>query len=480
MVKVPQYKVWITAADLCVLVTSFKLSELVCLHLFDKDIGLMGGLYNALLYLLGSVFFIVIFEYNNLYRLNVVLTRTMQLLALLRAFFYGIITLILLSYLLKLSFIFNSRTFLALFTAIGIVALTLSRLFVVRRSYLALTQIGKFKTNVLVVGAGQGGQLLAEKLVLEDVWGMMVVGFVDDDPALSGACINGLPVLGTTHDLPRLVAAHRAHEVIFAIDKISYQRLMGMIDRCRALSVRIKLTSDLFRVVYQHLSTEQYAGISLIDLSQKLYANSYYIVYKRLFDIVASAAGLLMLAPVMAVIALLVKATSPGPLIYRQIRIGKGGRPFDFYKFRSMTTAADDDLDRRRQMIEFIKQDRAPCAGNEKIVNEKRITWIGKIIRKTSLDELPQLVNVLIGDMSLVGPRPCLPYEYEHFEEWQKRRTEVPPGCTGLWQVTGRGTVSFSDSIILDLYYIDNMSPWFDLLLILKTIPVMLLAKSTK
>ncbi|MDI6739354.1 MAG: sugar transferase, partial [Candidatus Edwardsbacteria bacterium] len=400
--------------------------------------------------------------------------------ALLRSFFYGIITLILLSFVLKLSFIFNSRTFLALYAAIGSVTMIVFRLFIVRSLYRTLSRGRAIKSNVIIIGTGHSGQLLAEKLVMEEVWGMTVVGFVDDDPSLTGTCINKLPVLGTARDIRHLVAEHRVQEVIFAIDNITHQRLMGMIDRCRGMNVRIKLTSELFRVIHQHLLTEQYAGISVVDLSSKLAGSSYYQFYKRMFDIVVATVGLLVMSPVIAVIALLIKATSPGPLTHKQVRIGKDGRPFDFYKFRSMTVTRDDDPERKQQMIEFIRYGKKPAPDGGKIVNEQRITWIGRIIRKMSLDELPQLVNVIKGDMSLVGPRPCLPYEYAHFEDWQKKRTAVLPGCTGLWQVTGRGKVSFNDSVVLDLYYINNMSPWFDLLLILKTIPVMALAKNTK
>ena len=127
-------------------------------------------------------------------------------------------------------------------------------------------------------------------------------------------------------------------------------------------------------------------------------------------------------------------------------------------------------------MLEFMKTQQE----NTKIINDSRLTKIGKIIRKTSLDELPQLFNVLLGDMSLVGPRPCLPYEYKHYDNWQKRRVSILPGCTGVWQVSGRSSVSFVDSIVLDLYYVNNMSPWLDLKLILKTLPVMIFARGGK
>ena len=144
-----------------------------------------------------------------------------------------------------------------------------------------------------------------------------------------------------------------------------------------------------------------------------------------------------------------------------------------------MTIDENGEEERKKQMIEFIKNS-GINNGDTKIINEKRVTWIGKIIRKLSLDELPQLINVIKGEMSLVGPRPSLPYEFENYDTWQKRRVNVLPGCTGVWQVWGRSTVSFRDSVVLDLYYVNNMSPWLDIQLILKTVPVMLFSKGGK
>jgi lipopolysaccharide/colanic/teichoic acid biosynthesis glycosyltransferase len=198
---------------------------------------------------------------------------------------------------------------------------------------------------------------------------------------------------------------------------------------------------------------------------------------KSIFDKVASFIGLILLSPFMTIISILIKISSPGPVFYKHERIGKDGKPFMFYKFRTMNIIEnDDDTERKKMMINFMKgmESNGP---NKKVINPKRVTRIGKFLRKTSLDELPQLLNVLKGDMSLVGPRPCLPYEYENLENWQKRRFTILPGCTGMWQVTGRSEVTFQESVVLDLYYINNLSPWLDLQLLIKTIPVMLFGK---
>ena len=180
----------------------------------------------------------------------------------------------------------------------------------------------------------------------------------------------------------------------------------------------------------------------------------------------------------MLIIASLIKISSPGPVFFIQKRIGKQGKEFKFYKFRSMVVLDGEDDSRKKEMINFIKDEKNEL--KTKIINGDRVTWIGKIIRRTSMDELPQLLNVLKGDMSLVGPRPCLPYEYEIYDHWQKRRVSVVPGCTGVWQVWGRSSVSFKESVVLDLYYINNMSPWFDLQLMFQTIPAILSARGAK
>ncbi|MCX5800992.1 MAG: sugar transferase [Candidatus Eisenbacteria bacterium] len=201
---------------------------------------------------------------------------------------------------------------------------------------------------------------------------------------------------------------------------------------------------------------------------------------KRVADVLGALVGAIVLLPVFLVTAVLIKLTSSGPIFFKQTRIGKNGKEFTFYKFRSMVSG--DDSKHKEYLKAFVEDNReAAVDGNGrkvyKITDDPRITPFGRFLRKTSLDEFPQIANVLKGDMSLVGPRPCLPYEWEFYEDWQKERLSVTPGLTGLWQVTGRSNVSFRDMVILDLYYISNWSFWWDLKLILQTIPVILLGK---
>jgi lipopolysaccharide/colanic/teichoic acid biosynthesis glycosyltransferase len=199
---------------------------------------------------------------------------------------------------------------------------------------------------------------------------------------------------------------------------------------------------------------------------------------KYALDAVAALAGIILVSPVLLAFALAIKLTSAGPVFYRAQAVGKGGRFFRMYKFRSMITGASKDIHKdyvTRMIRGEITQD--GTGKTLKLTHDPRITRIGRLLRKTSMDELPQLINVLKGDMSLVGPRPCLPYEYEIYKEWHKKRTAVRPGITGLWQVVGRSEVGFEDMILLDLYYIYNRSMELDISILFETTFVVLRKK---
>lgn len=391
--------------------------------------------------------------------------------------FINIIILIILSYLLKLEFVLQSRYFILSFSVYSIVLFPLVRIGIlsglVKNFYINYRP----KKNVLIYGAGDSGKLLGAKLMFEKEWGYNIIGFIDDHVPLQTRVIADKVVLDNISGLENLSKKNRIEEILVSISTISYNRLIEVIDLCNRMDIQVKLSSDLFAVIHSKLTVERYSNIPVVDVSPRV-GKALNLYYKRLFDYSLTIVGLLLLSPLFILIALLIKLTSRGPVFYKQERIGMNGKPFMFYKFRSMKVTTEGEEKRKEQMIEFMKNGK----DNEsnKIINERRVTWIGKTIRKTSLDELPQLFNVLKGDMSLVGPRPCLPYEYENYDEWQKKRLTVLPGCTGVWQVFGRSNVSFQNSVVLDIYYLTNMSPWLDLLLILKTIPVMLFARGGK
>jgi undecaprenyl-phosphate galactose phosphotransferase len=376
--------------------------------------------------------------------------------------------------------VLGSRTVAVIFLILGIFTVTFFRVVIFKPLYSYFTRNRFLKRNVLIVGAGKSGKLLAEKILFENHYGINILGFVDNDIVEGDFIFGNIQALGGINDLKNIAQKNKAEEVIIASDDIDYEKFLHIIDYCHSLHLPVKLSSELFSIIPEKIVTESYSGIPLIDLSEKVNKN-FNFVFKRIFDLAASIIGLIILSPMLILIAFLVKTTSNGSIFYKQIRIGKNGKKFNFYKFRSMVDLPEtDEVEHKKKVHEFIRSDFPKGMEFAKIINEKRVTSFGRFLRKTSLDELPQLLNVIKGDMSLVGPRPCLPYEYEVFDEWHKRRHSVLPGCTGVWQITGRGSVSFKDSIILDLYYVNNVTPWLDLQLIFKTIPVMITGRGAK
>jgi exopolysaccharide biosynthesis polyprenyl glycosylphosphotransferase len=342
-------------------------------------------------------------------------------------------------------------------------------------------RLNKYKyypKNVVIVGDGKPGRMLATKLIYENPAGINIVGFIDPELEIGVHIIFGKRVLGNYSDLNEIVKDHKVDQILIAFGGEDYEQLFQLIDKCKELKVIVKISSELLNIIPKKFITEKYSNLPVIDLSNSS-GGHYPEKKKRIFDICFALGGLIFFSPLLAIIVIAIKLTSKGPVFFQQVRIGKNGVPFSFYKFRTMYLSINDDVERKEKMINFMKSSNANGNGT-KIISDSRITNIGRLLRKTSLDELPQLFNVLKGDMSIVGPRPCLPYEYENYDNWQKRRVNVTPGCTGVWQVTGRSSVSFKDSVILDLYYINKMSSWLDLKLTFKTIPVMLFSRGGK
>ncbi len=474
MFKLPKYKYYFALSDIILLTVSFLFAGYIFEVLNKVSHG--QNIYTAqtiiILFLVLS--FILIFEFNNLYKIHLILSQAAHLTALVKSLFFGIIYVIIFSFLLKSSNIIDSTLVIFVFSVSSLLLLFIGRIIVLRNVYIKLNN-KQFRRNVVIIGNGKSGQILATKLLFENPIGINIIGFLDDSREINDEVVEGKKVLGGLYDLEKIIMNNKIHEILIASDDDDYERLLSIIDHCQRFDIDVKVTSQLFDIVHKKISTEKYASIPVIE-SSPLYNTKFVMSLKRISDVFASLMALIILSPLFMMIAFVIKTTSKGPVFFRQTRIGKNGKPFQFYKFRSMYVSNGEDEERKKQMLEFMKTNQE----NTKIINDSRLTEIGKIIRKTSLDELPQLFNVLLGDMSLVGPRPCLPYEYKNYDNWQKRRVSVLPGCTGVWQVSGRSSVSFIDSIVLDLYYVNNMSPWLDLKLILKTLPVMIFARGGK
>jgi len=441
---------------------------------FIEFLGQSGFL--VFIFFVLSLHYIVIFQYNGLYRINIIITRAAHLAHIMKAIYYGALNIIFISLLIEPVDVLDSRLIIFVSVLIVIPALYLFRAEILR--YILIRFSGtSFKRNVIIVGDGKSGKMLATKLMYENPIGLNILGFVDGDIKLNEEVVTGKKVIGNLNNLEDIIDKYDVDELLIAVDDEDNEKVLGIIDLCKSLNVSVRVTSELFDIVARKVSTEKYAEIPVLDVSSH-YNNAITIGMKRAFDIVVSTVTLILFAPVIFIITILIKVSSPGAILFKQTRVGRYGKTFQFYKFRSMTVLDGEDEDRKKLMLDFMNNDNGDA--DTKVINNSRVTWIGKLIRKSSLDELPQLFNVLQGKMSLVGPRPCLPYEYENYDDWQKRRVSVIPGCTGVWQVWGRSSVSFKESVVLDLYYINNMSPWFDLQLIYQTIPALFSARGAK
>lgn len=320
--------------------------------------------------------------------------------------------------------------------------------------------------RILVVGAGRVGCELVEQFRKQHWSGLDIVGFLDDDPAKLNHTVDGLPVLGRLDDAVDVVRKLEVDEVIIALPLHAHVRLANLVARLHELPVRVRVVPDYFDLAFHGATIESLGGIPLIGLRDPA-IDGFQRFGKRLMDIVISALGLLFLSPLMAAVALAIKLEDGGPILYRAPRVGENGRPFEMLKFRSMVVGADQIQDQVNQVDEegHIIHKRA---------DDPRVTRIGRFIRRTSIDELPQLINVLKGDMSLVGPRPELPWLVEKYEPWQRKRFAVPQGITGWWQVNGRSDNPMHLHTDQDLYYIQNYSIWLDLQILWRTIAVVL------
>ena len=320
-------------------------------------------------------------------------------------------------------------------------------------------------TRILVVGAGEVGRAIVQNVVAQPELGYRLVGLADDERTED---MGRFPWLGRTRDVPSIVYRHEIDEVIIALPASEHPKIADLLHTCARGNVSFRIVPDLHQISLNQLDIVELNGIPLIGLRETPLQGSN-LVIKRLMDIVVASAALVAFAPFALVIAIAIKVDSPGPVFVRQTRVGRYGKVFNFYKFRSMIPNADQKLN------EIIGQNQTKVIF--KMKNDPRVTRVGRLLRRTSIDESPQILNILRGDMSLVGPRPPFPREVEQYEDWYRKRLEVPQGLTGLWQVSGRSDLPFDEMALLDLWYIDNWSLSLDLKILLRTVPAVLLGK---
>ena len=361
------------------------------------------------------------------------------------------------------------------FTLVALIAIFGIERFAIKRVRLMLWKQGINVRRMLVVGTTHAGQRIMKEVLDQPGFGYSLVGYVEDAEELKPwtVPITGHaepPRLGEITEIDRVIARHGVDEVVVALPANSHARILEVLEQCRNERVAFRLVPDLFEVRFNEVQIDALNGIPLIGVKEVVLQGGN-LWLKRTMDIVLATAVLLGTAPLVVLIALAIKLERPrGPVLFKQVRIGRDGRPFYFYKFRSMRPDAEELKEQLRELNEAD----GPIF---KMRNDPRVTRVGRLLRRTSLDELPQVFNILRGDMSWVGPRPPVPSEVAEYTDWHRRRLEITPGLTGLWQVSGRSDLSFDEMVKLDLYYAENWSLFFDLKIILLTIPAVLSAR---
>ncbi len=331
------------------------------------------------------------------------------------------------------------------------------------RLWIHLRRKGVGVDHILIVGAGEIGRTLMRHIVAQPGLGYRVVGFVDDDPQRGSTDIGRFRALGGIPNLPHILQREKIDEVLITLPWTHHRKILAIVDQCARKQIRARIVPDLFQLTLSRVDVNQIGGVPVIGLREPS-IGAWQQALKRSLDLVVAVVALVLLLPLFLLIGLAIKLDSSGPVLFAQARLGRGGREFTIHKFRSMREGAEGE----KEDLADLNEASGPIF---KIRDDPRLTRVGRVLRRWSLDELPQLYNVLRGEMSLVGPRPPTPAEVLRYEDWQRKRLTVRPGMTGLWQVSGRSELPFGEMMLLDIYYVENWSPTLDIGILLRTVP---------
>jgi exopolysaccharide biosynthesis polyprenyl glycosylphosphotransferase len=422
---------------------------------------------------------LVMLLYQQVYRLSGAFTYTEETLKIFKAASVGSLLIVASAFLFRGGFLYREFSYSrGIFLLDFALALAVFSAFHMGLRY-AQTLVRRRDINLipaLVVGQGEEAENCIGELRARPDLGYRVVGVISETTERKVADV---PVVGELDDLPEVIDKLAIQEVVITDNSISREKLFeAMMKLGRKQRVEFRIAPNLFNFLPHKTSVEQIGMLPMVTLFCEPLSDAERIV-KRVSDIVIATLAILLTSPVWLLIALLVKLGSRGPVLFKQERVGMDGRIFLCYKFRTMHAGADENVHRAAYEKNIagiedanVGSDDQPVFG--KVKNDPRVTGVGKFLRRSSLDELPQLLNVVIGDMSVVGPRPPISYEVEAYELWHRRRLDMKPGITGLWQVSGRNRLNFDEMVRIDIYYIENWSLWLDLKIILLTLPAVL------
>jgi exopolysaccharide biosynthesis polyprenyl glycosylphosphotransferase len=412
---------------------------------------------------------VLLFSYNS-YHSHRTVPLTKEALTTIRVVFVGNVLLATLAYLLPLRQL--SRSWFILFAALAAVLLVAEKILVRVLARWVRSKGLNYRT-VLIVGTGRRATDIARMIVGHKYWGYKILGFVSDGHRLSNGWAR-YRIFGNVPDLKRILEAHEVSEpideVVFAVTRKKLDEMKQIFIMCEELGIRTRVAMNIFQNRVARLELEELEGVPFLTFTTTP-SNETQLALKRALDVAVSLLLLALTGPIIGLVALAIRYTSPGSVLFKQKRIGLNGRMFTLYKFRTMI----EDAHERREEVAHLNEMNGPVF---KAKDDPRVTPVGRWMRRFSLDEIPQLWNVLKGDMSLVGPRPPIPEEVASYHRWHRRRLSMKPGLTCLWQVSGRNDIQdFDRWMKLDLQYIDNWSPTLDLKILLRTIPAVLSGK---
>ena len=413
--------------------------------------------------LLSTPLWIGCFAYYRLYTVRFLTTRIEEFRRLTHAVGAGVLGTAVIGFMLRW---YVARGWLVLSFVFALPVLAAERE-VVRRSFARLRKAGRMRRPTLVVGANAEGAAICRMLRHDRRFGHEVLGVLDCDAPLGTEVYDDRVVVGTVDEALPVALQFGATSVIVATTAVDSDRTNVLVRQLTDAGIHVELSSALADIAAGRLTVRPLGRFPVLYV-EPVHRRGWRPAAKRIFDVVASAGALLLLSPLWLILAILVKLDSRGPTLFRQERVGKDGLRFNVHKFRTMVV----DAEARLPQIAHLNEGDGPLF---KMANDPRVTRIGRALRKLSLDEIPQLWNVLRGEMSLVGPRPALAKEMEAWTPALFDRLRVRPGLTGMWQVSGRSNASFEEYVRLDLYYVDNWSLLTDIAIVAKTVPTVLL-----
>ena len=408
---------------------------------------------------------LLIFIIEGLYKRENLLGGTEEYSRVGRATTVGMLVLIIAGF-LEPTFII-ARGWLLLAWLLSFLFVLCGRL-ILRRVVYLLRRRGYFLSNTVIVGANDEGLSLARQLMAWNTSGLQVIGFVDKKFKPGTLLFNNLRVLGTTEQLDEVVQLYGVEELVLASSAISsHDKMLDIFQRYGVNSgVNVRMSSGLYEIITTGLTVKEFAYVPLVGVN-KVRLTGWDIFLKFLMDYAMAIPAMFVIGPLMVVIAVAIKLDSPGPILHKRCVMGVNGKKFKALKFRTMYINGEE-------ILNSYPEQKAELRRSYKLKDDPRVTHIGKFLRRFSLDELPQLMNIIFRDMSVVGPRIIVPDEMDNYSQWSINLLTVKPGLTGLWQVSGRSDVSYEERVRLDMHYIRNWSVWLDLQILCRTIPVVL------